>query len=149
MRTIFCFLVIAGSLATAQVTVSGPEGDCGFSRFRAMRISGYIETAVVANATPQYPPAAKANGTTGTVRVRVLINSKGLVERTCPEYVKDQPRPDRSLVVAAESAALQWSFQPNFNLVETNPHAVHRFNYAEGVLVFKFVLDESTKETAK
>lgn len=145
MRRAVVLLVIAGRIATAQVTVPGPEGDCGFSRFQPIRISHYVETAAVAKVTPEYPPAAKANGTTGVARVRVLINIRGLVERTCPEYVKDQPRPDRSLVIAAESAALQWSFQPNFNLVQAGPLATHRFNYAQGVLVFKFVLDEPAK----
>jgi len=46
----------------------------------------------------------------------LLINRLGLVERTRPEYVKDQPRPDRSFVIAAEAAALEWSFSPNFGL---------------------------------
>ena len=95
--------------------------------------------------TPQYPRAAKANGVTGTVRIRVLINSQGLVERTCPEYVKDQPRPDRSLVIATEAAALQWAFDPNFGFAHTGL----RFKYVQGVLIFDFVLDEPKKDASK
>lgn len=106
---------------------------------RALHISHYVERGAVAKPSPQYPLAASTTGITGTVRVRVLINRKGLVQRTCPEYVKGQPRPDRSLVVSAEAAALQWTFVPNFGLDGQAPLA---FDYARGVLIFDFILDE-------
>jgi TonB family protein len=138
--------VLAGSLAMAQVTVAGPEGDCGFSKLQPTQIAHYVERGAVTKVTPQYPPAAKADGIAGTVRVRVLINSRGLVQRTCPEYVKDQPRPDRSLVIAAEAAALQWAFDPNFGFTG---HEGLRFKYARGVLIFNFVLDEPKKDASK
>ena len=142
------WLTFATQMSPAQVTVSGSEGDCGFSSIRPSRISHYVERAAVRKVTPQYPPAAKVNGVTGIVRVRVLINRRGLVERTCPEYVKDQPRPDRSLVVAAEAAALQWSFSPNFGL-EPEPHTGAGPSYAQGVLIFNFVLDEPSSQSKR
>jgi TonB family protein len=141
MGKTFLFLLLIRQISLAQVTVSGPEGDCGFSKFQPLRISHYVENAAVNKITPQYPPAARADGIKGTVRVRVLINNRGLVERTCPEYVKDRRRPDRSLVIAAEAAALQWTFGPNFGL-EPEPRGPVRLNYAQGVLIFNFVLDE-------
>src|SRR5258708_38254284 len=98
----------------AQVVVSGPEGDCGFAKL-APRILQYVEKGALRRVKLRYPPVALAKGLTGSVRVRVLIDNKGLVERTCPEYEKDKPRPDRSLVIAAEAAALQWTFDPNFS----------------------------------
>ena len=140
------FLVVAGHLAKAQVTVTGPEGDCGFSKLQPIQITHYVERGVVTRVTPQYPPAAKADGITGAVRVRVLIDSRGLVQRTCPEYVKNEPRPDRSLVIAAEAAALQWAFDPNFGLASKESP---RFKYASGVLIFNFVLDEPKKDPSK
>ena len=135
------WLTVVTQVSPAQVTVSGPEGDCGFSSSRPLQISHYVERAAVHKVTPQYPPAAKVNGVTGTVRVRVLINKRGLVERTCPEYVKNQPHPEGSLVIAAEAAALQWSFSPNFGL-QPEPPAGTGLGYAQGVLIFNFVLDE-------
>ena len=146
MMRFLAFLVAVGHLAVAQITTSGPDGDCGFSKLQSTQIAHYIEKGVATKATPQYPPAAKADGITGTVRVRVLVNSRGLVQRTCPEYVKDESRPDRSLVIAAEAAALQWTFEPNFGLgAQGSP----RFKFARGVLVFNFVLDEPKKAAAK
>jgi Gram-negative bacterial TonB protein C-terminal len=141
MGKLIGLLLLVAQVSVAQVTVPGPEGDCGFSRFQPLRISHYVENAAIAKIEPQFPPAAKANGVTGIVRVQVLINRRGLVERTCPEYVKDQPRPDRSLVIAAEAAALQWSFSPNFGL-EPEPRHSARLKYTRGVLIFNFVLDE-------
>lgn len=135
-------LVVAGSVVAAQVTVTGPEGDCGFSRMRTRQISHFVDRGAVSKASPQYPLAAKDAGIAGTVRVRVLINRKGLVQRTCPEYIKGQPRADRSLVVAAEAAALQWTFSPNFGFGGQAPPA---FDYARGVLIFDFVLDEAKR----
>ena len=140
-------LFFMSQLCIGQETVAGPEGDCGFSEFHPLRISHYIETNAINKVAPQYPPAAKAAGTAGTVRVRVLVNPRGLVERTCPEYVKGQARPDRSLVIAAESAALQWSFSPNFGLESESHSGPLKFTW--GVLIFNFVPDESKPTSSK
>ena len=113
-----------------------------FRQLNAIEIAHYVDRGAITKVAPEYPLAAKANGITGAVRVRVLINKRGLVEKTCPEYVKGQPRPDRSLVIAAESAALRWIFDPDFGFSNQGDF---RFSYARGVLIFNFVLDESTK----
>jgi hypothetical protein len=146
MRATTALLFLVARFAVAQVSVTGPEGDCGFSKLLPTEIAHYVERGAVIKVTPQYPLAAKADGTTGTVRVRVLINGQGLVQKTCPEYVKDQPRPDRSLVIAAEAAALQWTFDPNFGF---GGQGTPRFKYARGVLVFNFVLDELKRDIPK
>jgi TonB family protein len=106
-------------------------------------MSDFVERGAINRVTPQYPPAAKARGTSGNVRVRVLINKQGLVEKTCPEYVKNEPKPDRSLVIAAEAAALQWTFDRNFGV---KPGDGIRFNYIQGVLVFNFTPEESKEK---
>lgn len=146
MVRIVALSILAGTVAHAQVTVTGPEGDCGFSMFQPREIAHYVERGAVAKPSPLYPLAAKDAGITGTVRVRVLINKKGLVQRTCPEYVKDQPRPDRSLVIAAQATALQWTFDPNFGF-GSQPGPV--FDYVRGVLIFNFVLDDPKKAEPK
>ncbi|MCZ2153267.1 MAG: hypothetical protein LC114_05095, partial [Bryobacterales bacterium] len=63
-----------------------------------------------------------------------------------PEYVKDQPRPDRSLVIAAQATALQWTFDPNFGF-GSQPGPV--LDYVRGVLIFNFVLDDPKKAEPK
>lgn len=143
MGAVAGLFVLAAGLAAAQVNITGPEGDCGFSKMRARNIVHYVERGAIATPAPPYPLAAKDAGITGTVRVRVLINKKGLVQRTCPEYVKGEPRPDRGLVVAAEAAALQWTFDRNFGF--GRGQAPPAFDYARGVLTFNFVLDEPKK----
>ena len=144
---IACTLLLAcAPPLAAQVTVAGPEGDCGFSKLRPSRMTHFVQRGAVTKATPQYPPAAKAKGLSATVRVRILINKHGLVERTCPEYVKGEPKPDRSLVIAAEAAALQWIFDRNFGI---EPSRGIHFDYVEDVLVFKFVPEEPNKDNSK
>jgi len=129
--------VAASSLLglNAQVLVAGPEGDCGFSEFHPRNMTHSVDKGAVTKITPQYPPAAKARGLGGTVRIRVLVNKQGLVERTCPVYVRQEKKPDRSLVVAAEAAALHWTFKPNFGI---EPAGGVRFDYIHDVILFQF-----------
>lgn len=65
----------------------------------------------------------------------MLIDKHGLVARTCPVFAARLPKPDRSLVVVSEAAALQWTFQPNFGI---EPGGGIRFDYAHDVLLFRF-----------
>lgn len=146
MKRIVALLILIAGCSASQVTATRPEGDCGFAKLQPRQISHYVERGALTKVEPQYPLAAKAAGTTGSVRVRILINRAGLVERTCPEYVADQLRPSRSLMVAAEAAALQWRFDPNFGFVSGG---ALRFKYVEGVLVFNFVLDSSDGTTGR
>jgi hypothetical protein len=145
MIKIIVFFLLGCQLALGQVTESGPEGDCGFSKFQPTRISDFLPGGIVSRQAPQYPPVTKAAGITGTVRVRVLINIQGFVERTCPEFVVGLTRPNRNLVIAAEAAALQCTFEPKFGITSTR---TPRSMYVEDVLIFKFVLDEPKQNKA-
>jgi len=136
-------LIAAISLQAAQILVPGIDGDCGFSKLKTMRFSHFDEESRV---LPQYPPAAKAAGITGTVYVWILINKDGLVEKTCPNYEKGKPVPDKSLVIAAEAAALQWRFDKNFGLPSADGIDKLRFNYIEKRLDFNFVLDDPNEK---
>lgn len=129
-------IALAGVLGVGgQVLVPGPEGDCGFSDFDSRHMTHFVDKGAVTKVTPQYPPAAKAKGLSGAVRIRVLINKQGLVERTCPVYVRQETKPDRSLVVSAEAAALHWTFKPNFGI---EPTGGVRFDYVYDVILFQF-----------
>lgn len=118
-----------------QALIPGPEGDCGLSEYQARRIAHFVDRGAVARPTPEYPPVAKAKGIGGEVRIKIVVNKHGLVERTCPVYVRSERRPDRSLVVAAEAAALHWTFKPNFGI---EPIGGVRFDYVYDVILFRF-----------
>lgn len=118
-----------------QVLVPGPDGDCGVSDFHARQIAHFVDKGAVTRITPQYPPAAKATGIGGEVRIKIVVNKQGLVERTCPVYVRSERRPERSLVVAAEAAALHWVFKPNFGIESVGGV---RFDYVYDVVLFRF-----------
>jgi len=128
-------VIVIGLGLNGQDPMLGPGRDCGFSEFDARRIAHFVERSAVIKVTPDYPPAARDRGMGGLVCVRVLINKRGFVERTCPVFAQRGGKPDRSLVVAAEGAALHWMFEPNFGL---EPVGNVRFDYAQGVIAFNF-----------
>jgi hypothetical protein len=134
LRILFVLSMCVG--LRAQTLVDGAEGDCGFASYRAGRITHFIEKGAVSKVVPIFPPAAKAKSLSAIVRVRLLVNKQGLVERTCPVYVDGQAKPDRILVIAAEAAALQWIYPPNFGI---KPGDGIKINYVEGIVTFDFV----------
>lgn len=138
MLRMFLLFLLASPLAKAQVPTNGPEGDCGFSKLHPIKIVHYVQRDVKSKVQPEYPPAAKAEKVAGTVMVRILINSQGLVESTCPEFIEGQKRPNRTLIVAAEAAALQWKFVPHFGF---STDRSLKFKYVEDVLTFTFTPD--------
>jgi hypothetical protein len=121
----------------AQQLEFGSEGDCGFAALKPSLVSHFVDTAALSKVSPKYPVALKALGSGGKVYVRLLVNSSGQVERTCPEYPRGQARPHRSLVVAAEAAALEWRYKPNFGIVATGGSP--KLRYIEGTIAFDFV----------
>jgi TonB family protein len=113
-----------------------PQGDCGFSKLRARHVSDFVDRAVIARVTPEYPEEAKSKRPSGNVRVAVLIDKQGRVEKTCPVFVRGELKPQPGLIAAAETAALQWRFKPDFGLDNSQDVS---FDYIEGVIIFKFV----------
>jgi hypothetical protein len=123
-------------LITTNIRISASDNNCGFSYFKPRHITHFAERSAIARVKPQYPLAAEAKGISGKVWIEVLINKSGFVEMTCPLYFSDAHKPDRRLVTAAEAAALQWTFQPNFGFKTVGEI---RFDYVEDVLIFEFI----------
>lgn len=144
MRRLAPTLLFAVLSLAPQVLVPGPEGDCGFSAFAPRRMTHFADRGALEKVMPQYPPAAKARGLGGAVRVKLLIDKQGLVARTCPVYVRQERKPDRSLVIAAEAAALHWKFKPNFGV---EPASGVRFDYVYDVVLFQF--DPASQNTVQ
>jgi hypothetical protein len=135
---IVCLTLLVASNANA----SSSEGDCDFSKYKPRRITHFAERAAIARAKPQYPLSAEAEAISGRVQIKVLINKRGLVEMTCSVPAPDSKKQDRRLITAAEAAALQWSFQPNFGIKTTGEI---QFDYVEDVLTFEFVPEKHRK----
>jgi TonB family protein len=103
----------------------------------------HFDRLAIVKAKPQYPPAAKAKGITGKVRVKIIVNNEGFVERTCPMRISGALETDQRLTVAAEAAALQWTFQPNFGLIVIGEL---KLNYVEDILDFEFVIQQDERK---
>jgi hypothetical protein len=69
------------------------------------------------------------------VHLRLLVGKSGHVKAACPVYPDGEPKPDASLVAAAQKAALQWEFPRNFGL-RGKLHL--KFDYVELPVAFNF-----------
>ncbi len=138
-------LLLITSLLQASPDLARSTEDCGFSQYRRAHKAHFVEENAVSKVTPEYPDEAKAKGLSGTVRIRILVNKQGRVEKTCPVYLADEPKPHRMLVAAAEAAARQWVFRPNFGF--PNDWKVKSARLLEAVLVFQFVPPKPSKTT--
>jgi TonB family protein len=106
--------------------------NCDFSKLRPLRMSSdwLWRGGIFKRVEPIYPLEARRRHIQGRITVRVLIDRKGEVERTCGTG-------QRLLRSAAEDAALQWLFRtPALN--------GQKVMYVEETLVFDFVLDKSS-----
>jgi len=124
------------------VGIAGAETDCDFSKYTPRRIN-HFDRLAINKAVPKYPPAAKAEGITGKVQLKILVNKEGFVERACPMHESGAPKPDQRLIAAAEAAALQWTFQPNFGFTVIGEL---KLNYVEAILTFEFVIQPDEKK---
>lgn len=120
-------LVVLALSFSAIATAQTPEGaGCDFSSMRPVRISEFIPKAVAQKILPQYPDAAFKKRLQGRVSVRILVRLDGTVAKVCA--TRRGP-----LTAAAEHAAKQWIFKPNFGFDKP------RYSeYAEATLVFVF-----------
>jgi hypothetical protein len=114
--------------------ISAVENKCDYTKFKPMHITHFAERAAINRVIPQYPPSAEAEGVSGTIEIKILINKQGFVERSCP--LTDAKKADSRLLVTAEAAALQWIFSKQFGVT---PEGDIKFNYVEDVLKFEFI----------
>jgi TonB family protein len=114
--------------------------DCGFSKLDPRLMPHFVERHAVKRVKPPYPEDAKARGLTGAVRIRILVDKRGSVVHTCPVSVPAEAQADGAFVAAAEAAARQWVFRPNFGFPKNvRPRGIR---YVDAYLVFRFALPE-------
>lgn len=122
----------ARSASPARMKQFPPEhvDSCDFSAYQPTRISDWLPAGVVETARPTYPAEARLKGIAGTVRVFVLINRQGHVQKVC----SIGPSELRS---SAEAAAVEWRFKrPTIN------EGIDPFGYIQETLTFNFVSDQ-------
>ena len=103
--------------------------DCDFSAYTPMRISDWLPGGILKAVKPLYPAEAKLHRVAGLVKVGILINKQGRVERVCstgPEALRP----------AAEVAASEYRFRRLTINEGTDP-----FGYIQETLFFEFKLD--------
>ena len=113
-----------------QKSQEGPRSEkteCDFSSFKALKMSSLPAVMLV---KPMYPPEAREQKITGTVRVKVLVDKKGNVVRACAV------EGDEMLREAAVAAALKSKYRAGL----WNSYQAERYDYAELIISYNFVL---------
>ena len=100
---------------------------CDFTDRKPLRISHALLKSVLHRVQPDYPSMARATGTTGDVKVLILVNRDGDVVDACT--LTGHPL----LREAARIAATQWKFEKNFGL-----GAKQRHDFIEATITFRF-----------
>ena len=104
---------------------------CDFSSFHPVTLSGLggLGAPAISKPQPAYPPEAKARGIEGLVKIKVLLNTRGEVERACVL------EGDETLGQAALGAALRSRFGSLWSKQMVRAGS----SYGEGVITYRFV----------
>ena len=91
----------------ASALDSEAEADTAQIQYEADEVD--LAPTLTAKVDPQYPPAAKLTGDTGSVTVRILIDSTGGVREV---QVQDVTNKGKGFEAAALAAVRRWRFDP-------------------------------------
>jgi TonB family protein len=94
-----------GKADTSAQTKAKP---CDITRYQAVWESHFARQNVVRRVTPEYPREAVEERATGQVQVTIVVDRSGRVVEACATSGPE------SLRAAAEDAARQWTFRPDF-----------------------------------
>ena len=120
---------VNGQAAGSSPSLS-KKPSCDFSRYKPLHEAHALPKAVLQKVEPIYPPLAKEARASGKVVVKILVNKRGKVVRTC--LVEGHPL----LRATALRAAAGWKFKRNFGFIDYKPRA----RFAETDLTFDFQL---------
>jgi hypothetical protein len=130
------WLLLALLMQTAAHTQPAVKrDDCGLDAYRPCNPWSGFSRQVRKTAEPEYPADAVAKRIGGTVRIWAVVDREGRVVRTCPYFEKNKPRPEQSIVDAAEAAAKLWIYKQDFGLRHTD---LPQCTYMKTMMVFKF-----------
>lgn len=130
LRSTILLVGIMGMIKTPVDAQDRWPNACEFSDYNPLRISHFLQGALLKRIKPIYPAEALRKKVEGTVYVRILVDRNGRVSQTCaqgPELLQK----------AAEDAARQWQFKKNFGL-----GGMSTSNYVIDTIVIPFRLSE-------
>jgi TonB family protein len=119
-----------GQNTNTSTSSSAEKENCSFSNYKRLKEPHSLLTAAVKKVDPEYPLSARSVRADGKVIVRILVNKKGYVVKTC--VIEGHPL----LRAASVEAAKQWRFKKNFGFIDYKP----KERFAETDLVFNFQL---------
>jgi TonB family protein len=128
-----CLLLWLGLFAALGQT--GEVKTCDFKGYSTFKLADFVQAAVINKVKPTYPEEGRGRGLAGRVYVRILIDEKGNVERVCADLDMSSTS-EKRLIKAAENAAKQWTFKPNFGFPKVPKTLKGR--YLEDTLAFDF-----------
>lgn len=106
---------------------------CDFSEYKPFTMSHFLKLALIEQAKPIYPPAARMVRAEGEVRVKIIVDRRGQVRDAC--VVEGHPL----LRAAAVQAARETKFKSNFGL--SLPQGRYGRRFIQDELVYDFKLD--------
>ncbi len=83
---------------------------CDFSKYKPFSMDHFLQLGLIKQAVPVYPAAAWAVGAGGIVRVKILVDRRGMVREAC--VIEGHPL----LRASAIRASLDSRFRSNFGL---------------------------------
>ena len=115
----------------AQRNTSVIAKECNFSKYKPLRVSHFLQMALIEQIQPKYPAAGKAVRAQGKVRVKILVDRNGKVPKACA--VEGHPL----LRSTSLYAAYRSRFKSNFGFSKASTFKGKQFITDE--LVYKFV----------
>ena len=67
----------------AQRNTSVITKECDFSKYRPLKVSHFLQMALVEQIQPKYPAVGKAVRAQGKVRIKILVDRNGKVQKAC------------------------------------------------------------------
>jgi hypothetical protein len=74
-------IFISRCLAQSKASVIAKE--CDYSKFKPLKIDHFLQAALIKQFRPEYPAVGKAVRAQGKVRIKILVDRNGTVQKAC------------------------------------------------------------------
>jgi hypothetical protein len=122
----------------AQQNTPAIAEKCDFSEYKPLKVDHFLQMALIQQVQPQYPTDGKSVRAAGNVRIKILVDRSGKVQKACA--VEGHPL----LQSSALSAAYKSRFKSNFGFSKAS--AFRGEQYITDELVYNFVVPSQDQE---